>query len=366
MSEDTHRRRSLSALLEPRSVAVIGASDDPARIGGKPLWFFERAGYAGNVYAVNPNRETVQGHRCYAHISEVPEAVDVAVVAVPARHVVATVADCAARGVRSAAIFSAGFAETGPEGRRAQDELTAIAAHSGLRLLGPNCLGLYNSAHAFYATFTSTLELGFPAPRGVAIISQSGAYGSHVSLLAYRRGIGIHYWVTTGNECDVELAEVIAWMAENDDVRVIGAYAEGIRDRDALIEALSLARANGKPIVFMKVGRSAVGSEAAASHTASLAGADAVYDAALRQFGAYRARDTEEFLDVIYACAHGVRPRRPRLGLLTVSGGVGIQMADAAAEAGLEVPPMPQIAQRKLKELLPIATTRNPVDTTAQ
>jgi acyl-CoA synthetase (NDP forming) len=235
-----------------------------------------------------------------------------------------------------------------------------------MRILGPNCLGVYNSAIGFFATFTSTLENGIPEPVGTGLVSQSGAYGSHVSLLAIRRGIGVRYWITTGNECDVELAECIACLAADPDIRTIVAYAEGARDGNALMHALSLARDMKKPVVFMKVGQTSIGAEAAASHTAALAGSDAIYDAVLRQCGAYRAGNTEELLDVTYACNLGVLPKGPRIGFLTVSGGVGIQMADAAVAAGLDVAPMPESAQQKLKALLPFAATRNPVDATAQ
>jgi acyl-CoA synthetase (NDP forming) len=366
MNSETNKRGDLTALLKPTSVAIIGASDDPGRIGGRPLRYLIEQRYAGGIYPVNPGREIVQGLKSYPSIGAIPETVDLAVIAVSADKAITSLEECAAKGVKAAVVFSAGFAEIGDAGRTLQDRLTGIARTSGMRILGPNCLGIYNSAIGFFATFTATLESGLPEPTGVGLVSQSGAYASHVSLLAIRRGIGIRYWITTGNECDVELGECIACLASDPDVRVIVAYAEGIRDRDTLLDALALARSMGKPVIFMKVGRSNVGAEAAASHTAALAGSDAIYDSVLRQFGAYRARDTEELLDVTYASRLGVLPKTPRIGFLTVSGGVGIQMADAAIAAGLDVAPMPERAQKRLKELLPFAATRNPVDATAQ
>ena len=302
----------------------------------------------------------------FPHISEVPEAVDLAIVAVPAPSVVDTVEACAARGVRVAVIYSAGFAEMGAEGRRHQRRLTEIAAETGLRIVGPNCLGVYNSELGFFATFSTTLEDGFPAPGGVALVSQSGAYGSHLSLLARKRNIDIRYWVTTGNEADVSVPEVLGWLAEQDDVSVIMAHAEGITDRDALVRALGTARARRKPVVFQKVGVTDVGAQAVQSHTASLAGADPVYEAAFRQFGAYRARDTDEMLDVAYAASFGVFPESPRVALVSISGGVGVQMADAAVGFGLDVAPLSESAQQRLKAALPYASPRNPVDITAQ
>ena len=366
MGSDADKREGLSALLKPASVAIIGASDDPGRIGGRPLRYLIDVGYAGGIYPVNPGRQTVQGLPSFASIDAVPEPVDVAVIAVSADKAMASLDECAAKGVRAAVVFSAGFAETGDDGRALQERLARLARESGMRILGPNCLGIYNSAIGFYATFTATLENGLPDPFGVGLVSQSGAYGSHVSLLAIRRGIGIRYWVTTGNECDVDLGECIAYLAEDPDINTIVAYAEGVRDGPALLDALSAARARRKPVVFMKVGQTRIGAEAAASHTAALAGSDAVYDSVLRQYGAYRARDTEELLDIAYGCKLGVLPKGPRTGFLTVSGGVGIQMADAAVAAGLDVAPMPDEAQARLKALLPFAATRNPVDATAQ
>ena len=358
--------RSLDPLLRPASVAVIGASNDPTRIGGRPIRYLRAAGFAGRIYPVNPKHEQVQGLAAFPHVAEVPEAVDLAVVAVPAPSVVDTVAACAARGMRAAVVFSAGFAETGAEGRRLQQRLGAIAAETGLRVVGPNCLGVYNSELGCFATFSTTLEDGFPAPGGVALVSQSGAYGSHLSLLARKRNIDVRYWVTTGNEADVSVPEVLGWLAEQDDVSVIMAHAEGIADRDALVRALGTARARRKAVVFQKVGTTEVGARAAQSHTAALAGADPVYEAAFRQFGAYRARDTDEMLDVAYAAGFGVFPKGPGVALVSISGGVGVQMADAAVGFGLDVAPLSASAQARLKAALPYASPRNPVDITAQ
>ena len=366
MTANPVKRGDLSALVNPKSIAIIGASEDPGRIGGRPLRYLIDLGFAGEIYPVNPGRASVQGLESFPSVSAIPADVDLAVIAVSADKAIASLEECAAKGVKAVVVFSAGFAEIGDAGRALQDRLTEIARDSGMRILGPNCLGIYNSAIGFYATFTATLENGLPQPVGAGIVSQSGAYGSHVSLLAIRRGIGVRYWITTGNECDVEIGECIAYLAEDPDIRVIVAYAEGIRDRDSLLDALSLARRMRKPVVFMKVGQSSIGAEAAASHTAALAGSDAVYESVLGQFGAYRAGDTEELLDVTYACRLGVLPKGARIGFLTISGGVGIQMTDAAVAAGLDVAPMPEFAQQRLKALLPYAATRNPVDTTAQ
>ncbi len=357
---------SLTALLHPRSIAIIGASDDPARIGGRPLAYTRDAGFDGPIFPVNPRRATVQGLLAFPTIADVPQPVDTAIIAVPAPAVVETVEACAGAGVKALVVFSAGFAETGDEGRRRQDALTAIARASGMRIVGPNCLGIYNSAIGFYATFTTTLEAAHPVPGGVGLVTQSGAYGSHLSLLATRRRIGIRYFVTTGNECDVDVAETIGWLARQPDISVIVAYIEGIADRDRLLESLALARERGKPVVLQKVGRTEIGADAVRSHTATLAGSDAVYDGVFRQFGVHRARDAEEMLDVAYAATFGAFPASRRIALMSISGGVGVQMADEAVACGLDVAPMSDGAQARLKAQLPYASPRNPVDITAQ
>ena len=357
---------SLTALLHPRSIAIIGASDDPARIGGRPLAYTRDAGFAGHIFPVNPRRATVQGLPAFPTVAEVPEPVDTAIVAVPAPAVVETAEACAAAGVKAVVVFSAGFAETGGEGRRRQDALTAVARASGMRIVGPNCLGIYNSANGFYATFTTTLEAAHPVPGGVGLVSQSGAYGSHLSLLATRRRIGIRFFVTTGNECDVDVAETIGWLARHPDISVIVAYVEGVADRDRLLASLATARERGKPVVLQKVGRTEIGADAVRSHTATLAGSDAVYDGVFRQFGVHRARDAEEMLDVAYAASFGAFPASRRVALMSISGGVGVQMADEAVACGLEVTPMSDRAQARLKAQLPYASPRNPVDITAQ
>lgn len=360
------RLDSISTILTPRSIALVGASDDVTRIGGRPLRYLRESGYQGAIYPVNPNRETVQGVRSYKSVKDLPEAPDVAILAVPASGTLEAVRDCAERGIKAATIFSAGFAETGDAGRTIQNEMMAIAARSGMRLLGPNCLGVFNSRIGYYGTFSAILDGALIQPGPVAVVSQSGAYGSHIAHLARQRGLGISYWVTTGNETDVDVAEALRWAVEQPDVNVVMAYAEGIRDSRTFIEALEIARQRETAIVLMKVGRSEVGAHAVSSHTAALAGSDAVFDAVFRQFGVWRAKTTAEQLDIAYACASGRYPEGNRLGIFTLSGGFGIQMADDAQEAGLDVAPMPEAAQAELKAMLPYASPRNPVDATAQ
>ena len=314
----------MDAIFAPRSVAVIGASSDPKRIGGRPVDFLRRHGFQGTILPINPKTSKVQGLTAYPSITEAPTAPDLAVIALPARLAVQAVEDCAARGVRGAVIFSSGFSEVNDEGAALQARMVDIARESGMRLVGPNCLGIANVRHNLYATFTPGVEKHLPKPGGVSIVSQSGAFGSYCMTLVRMRGLGVNLWATTGNSCDVDFADAVAYCAQDDETRVIMGYLEGATDRDRLVEALELARAREKPVVMMKVGRSAVGAEAAQSHTASLAGSDAVYDAAFRQYGVYRAHSVDEMFDVTYACAESASMMQgDRLGLVTVSGGVG-------------------------------------------
>ncbi|MHA1528587.1 MAG: acetate--CoA ligase family protein [Alphaproteobacteria bacterium] len=357
---------TLDDLLNPRSIAIVGASDDPTRIGGRPLSHMLNQGFDGGIYPVNPRRDTVQGLRAYPTLGDIEGDVDFVLVAVPAPMVADIVRAAAAKKARTVMVFSSGFAETGPDGKAMQDELTAIARETGVRVVGPNCLGAFNAETRFYPTFTSTIDRATPQPGGISIASQSGAYGSHIYMASHMRGLGIRYWLTTGNEADLHVAEVIRLLAERDDVHTIMAYAESIKDGPMLAEALEVARSRRTPVIFMKVGRSEVGAQAATSHTASLAGEDAVYDAVLRQYGAWRVNSTEEMLDIAYACRPRIYPAGKRLGLVTISGGAGVLMADAAADHGLDVAPMPADAQAELKAILPFAAPRNPVDVTAQ
>ena len=357
---------TLRPLVAPRSIAVIGASDDPKRIGGRPLGYMIRAGFSGPLWPVNPRRDTVQGLPAFAGVDALPDAPEACIVAVPAPVVPDTLEACAAKGAKAAVVFSSGFAEMGEEGATLQSRIRAIARAGGMRVLGPNCLGIFNARCDWMATFSSSVDHELPKPGPVSIASQSGAYGSHVFHLMRQRGIETGIWITTGNEADVDVADAVAYLVRDEDTKVIVAYAEGIRDGEAMRAALADAAAARKPVIFMKVGRSAIGAAAAASHTAALAGSDRVYDALFAQYGVIRVDTTDQMLDTAYAAARGRFPNGDRLGIMTISGGVGVQMADAAEDLGLQVPPMPEAAQKTLKELLPYAAVRNPVDITAQ
>ncbi len=357
---------ALDAMIRPRSVAVIGASDDGTRIGGRPIAYMQSQGFQGRLLPVNPNRPTVQGLPAFASVAALPEVPDAAIIAVPGEAAIQAMDDLGARGCKSAIVFTAGFAEVDEAGAAMQERLVAAARRHGMRMLGPNCLGLFNAAIGFYPIFSLSFEQGWPIRGNIGIASQSGAYGTHVFAVARQRGLGTTVCVTTGNEADVSLGEAIGWMAQAPEVEVICAYAEGIRESAGFVAALDLARRNRKPVIMMKVGASALGGAAAKSHTASIAGDDAVTQAVLDEFGVLRARTTEEMLDIAYAASRRIYPVSNSLGVLTVSGGAGVLISDASEAVGLPMPEMPQASQDKLRGLISFCAPRNPVDCTAQ
>jgi len=357
---------SLKPMFWPRSAAVLGASDNPNKIGGIPVRFFKEYGFEGEFYPINPTRETVQDLTAYPSLAAVDGPVDMAIMAVPASIALEAAEDCAAKGVKALVVLTAGFAEMDEDGRGAQERLAEIGRESGMRIVGPNCLGYFNPKNGVYGTFSTSFSHGLPKTGNVGMVSQSGAFGSHCFVLGREKGLGFSYWVTTGNECDVDVADCIAFMAQDDETEVIAAYMEGCKNGEKLEQALSMAFEAGKPVVIQKVGRSDVGTAAAASHTASLTGSDQVYDAVFERYNAFRCRTVDELIDIAYACSAGVYPTRGKVCIATVSGGAGVMMADAASEVGLDVAPLSEKSQKKLKALTPFAAVRNPVDFTAQ
>lgn len=356
----------IDRLLTPRSVAVIGASEDPTRIGGRPIAAMLNAGFQGDILPVNPSRDTVQGLTCYASIDDLPQTPDAALIAIPARKVPQAIEALGRKGCKVATLFSAGFAEVGNEGLAAQEGLLAVAQKHGIRLLGPNTLGVYNVDTGYYGTFSSSLDTGYPKPGNIGIASQSGAFGAHLGSLSRDRALGASVLITTGNEADISVADAIHWMALHDGTDVICTYMEAVTHPQALLAAFDAARAAGKPVIALKAGRSALGARAAASHTASLTGDAIVADAVFQDHGVILVRDPETMMDIAYAASRKVFPNTDTLGVITVSGGAGIVISDEAERIGMPMPAMPDEAQKRLKAVLPYASPVNPLDCTAQ
>ncbi|MEY4502052.1 MAG: hypothetical protein RIS52_1942, partial [Pseudomonadota bacterium] len=260
--------------------------------------------------------------------------------------------------------YGAGFSEMGDEGRALQDRVLGMARDAGLRLLGPNCMGLFNAHARFYATFASALEEGVGTPGNIAVASQSGGYGGYLLKHLMMRGLGLSQWITTGNEADIDVGEALFWMAERPENEILLGYIEGVKSADNLITALEKAKALGKPVIMMKVGRTIEGSKAAASHTASLTGEDAVYDALFEKYGVYRPRTTDEMLDLVSALSLKRPIRGDRIGVISISGGVGVQIADFISDAGMQMGELSDEAQTALRALVPACSPHNPIDMT--
>ncbi|MBV8766778.1 MAG: acetate--CoA ligase family protein, partial [Hyphomicrobiales bacterium] len=356
----------LDALFRPRSLAVVGASTDPSKLGSLPIKFMLGAGFAGDIYPVNPRADTIQGLKAFSSVKSIGKRIDAAIIAVPKELSLAALADCAAAGAAAAIMFTSGFAEVDAAGASTQRDIAALAKRSKMRVLGPNCLGVVNFAEGMVASFHPAFALTEKRAGVIGLASQSGAFGGLSFSLARERGLSFSYCVTTGNEADIDIAECVSFLAQDASTEVILLYLEGCRNGPALIDALDAARRNKKRVVAIKVGRTKAGAAAAASHTATLAGSDVVFDALFRQYGVYRAETIEEFLDIGLAAALGKAPRNEKLGLVTVSGGVGVLMADAATDLGLDVAALPEATQARVREILPYAGPRNPIDVTGQ
>lgn len=355
----------LTPLIAARSVAVVGASADPARIGGRPIAYLRRSGYAGRIVPVNPRRSEIQGLRTVPDLRET-EPVDLAIIATPADLVAKSVADSLEAGARSLVLFTAGYAETGEEGALAQREIAAAAQAKGAVLLGPNCLGAANFHTGMAATFATSLESRWPATGGFSYFGQSGALGTYWIEMARRAGLGLSKWISLGNEAQVTGADALRYLAEDDETRTIAAYIEDIKNPDAFGDAVTLARDAGKGVIVLKSGRSPAGARAATAHTASHPGDDAWCDRFLAEVGAYRAGSLSEMIDVAQILASDTkRTGGKRLGIATVSGGAGVLACDAAERLGVPLAHFSDDTRHRLAQVLPgYASSRNPVDLT--
>lgn len=367
MSTSEHRKAPLRALLNPRSIALIGASENPNKIGGRPLLYLSRHGYKGKVYPINPNRKDAQKYKCYPTLQALPETPEVAIIAVPGDGALAAVRECADMGVRAAVMFSSGFGETSDPKAVEKERLMVEAARAkGMRMIGPNSQGLANFGNGAVLNF-STMFIETPAKDGpIGIISQSGAMSVVPYALLRARGLGIRHCHATGNDADANVAELAAVVAEDPDLKLLLLYLENIRDAEALADAAAVARERGLPIIALKSGRTAAGQEAARSHTGALANEDRVVDAFLEQHGIWRARDVNELVGSAELYLKGWRPKGRKLVVISNSGAICVMAADAASQAGMTLAPLATETKDELKKILPtFATTTNPIDLTA-
>ena len=349
-------RRNLDGLLFPRSVAVIGASATPGKIGH--ALFANVVNFPGPVYAVNPKHTEIMGKPCFPTVAALPEPVDLAVIVIPADGVAEVLRECGKKGIKNAVVISAGFKECGVEGAKREQELVRVAEEYGLNVLGPNVLGIISTRAGLNATF---------APRGalpghIAFISQSGAFCTSVLDWAWKEKLGFSHFVSLGNKAVLNECDFLWAFAEDPETRVIVAYLEGIQDGPRFME-IAREVTREKPIVVLKAGRAEAGARAVSSHTGTMAGADHAYDAAFRQCGVIRARTVEELFDYAYILARQPLPKGKRIGIMTNAGGAGVMAADAAEWEGLTVARLSESTVRALAARLPpAAALYNPVD----
>ncbi len=355
----------LTPLFAPRRLAVLGASRSPEKLGHRLLENVLAGGFAGEVFPVNPSGGTILGVRCVPRVADLPAGLDLALVSLPAGAVVEAVRALGDRGCRAAVVLASGFGETGEAGQAVQRELAAIARATGMRIVGPNCMGVVNLPGRLNGSYFWEVPR---TPGGISFVSQSGAYGGLFFREARARWLGVAKFLSIGNQADLGFAEGLEWLATDPETRVVALFVEGVRDGPAFVAAAR--RATGlKPVVAFKAGRGEAGRRAAGSHTGSLAGTYATYRAAFAAAGIVVAEETEEFFDAVAALdAHAGRlPLGDALAILTVSGGPSVIAADAAEAVGLRVPALPEALRRRLRAHLPaFGADANPVDMTPQ
>ena len=354
----------LTPLFAPAAVAVLGVSRNPVKLGHRLLQNVKDGGYAGAIHPVHPSGEPILGCPTVPSVEALPPGVDLALVSLPAPAVPDAITALAARGVRAAVVLSSGFGEVDAGGRSIQAGLLATARAAGLRLVGPNCMGVYSAPARLNGTYFWDLPR---TPGGISIVSQSGAYGGLIFRHLGGRGLGVARFVSIGNQADVEIAEVLEWLAADPATTLIACFVEALRDGPRFLAAARRA-AGRTPIVVLTGGRSDAGRRAAGSHTGSLAGSHDVFRAACASSGIVLAEETEEFFDAIETLTgRPGRPASPAIAIVTVSGGPSVVAADTAEREGLAVPALAAATQAALRALLPsFAAVGNPVDLTPQ
>ena len=355
----------LLPLFAPRSVAVLGVSRRPEKLGYRLLQNVKERGFAGAVYPVNPSGEAILGYETVRSVGALPDGVDLALVSLPAAAIPEAIEALARRRVRAAVILSSGFGEVDDDGRSTQAALLATERAAGLRLVGPNCMGVFSAP----ANLNGTYFWDLPRAAGrISIVSQSGAYGGLIFRHLGGRGLGVARFLSIGNQADVDIAEVVEYLVDDPETRLIACFVEAFTDGPRFVRAAERA-AGTKPIVLLKGGRSDAGRRAAGSHTGSLAGSYEVLRAACIRTRVVLAEETEEFFDAIetLVAIRAPRPAAPRIAVLTVSGGPSVVAADTAERIGLRVPALPDAVRQTLRGLLPpFAAVGNPVDLTPQ
>jgi acyl-CoA synthetase (NDP forming) len=354
------------SLFDPSSVAIIGASDDPNKVGGRPIHYMRKFGYAGRILPINPKRESVQGLRCYTDLAALDVIPQAAIIAVSGLAAVEAIKACARLGVATVVVMASGFAETGDRGRQLQNELVEFARLHGMRLIGPNAQGFANFANGAVLNFSTMFMEVPPADGPIAIVSQSGAASVMPYAMLREQGHGVRYLAATGNDADLGVSELTRLLVDDPHIRLILVYVETVSNPQLLAEAAQIARRNGTHIVLLKGGVSNKGAAAAASHTGAMVGEDGALDAFLEKHGIWRAHDIHELVNAAPLYLSGFAPGAGRTVVMSHSGAVGVLCADAAERVGLPLTELALPTTEHLKGLIPdFASAANPLDLTA-
>jgi acetate---CoA ligase (ADP-forming) len=349
---------SFEKLLRPKSVAIVGASTEKNKVGNNVLENIIAGGFAGDIYPVNPKAEEILGKRCYRSLADIPGPIDLAVIVIKRDLVLPTLGECVTKGIQAVVTITAGFAETGAEGKKLQLEIAKLVRENNITLVGPNCLGLINPWHRLNASFGQAIN----APGAIALISQSGALVTAIQDMAAHDKIGFSMLASIGNKASLDEVDFLQMLQRDDNTRVITAYLEDISRGQEFMRVAERVSKN-KPVVILKAGRTASGAKAASSHTGSLAGADAAYSSAFERSGVIRADSIESLFDISIAFAYQPLPKGDRIAVVTNAGGPGIMMTDALESAGLTITRFDDPTKEKLKGILPAAGSyQNPVD----
>jgi acyl-CoA synthetase (NDP forming) len=350
------------ALLAPRSVALIGVSDDPGKMAGGPARALSNSAFAGAIYPVNPKRETVGGYRAFPTIDAIEGDPDVALIVTPRHAVVEAVEACARKGVKAVVIISSGFGEVGPEGIALQERLLEVARAGGVRVVGPNCTGYYSRKADLPLGTSAAFGTGRYAPGSIAFVTQSGAIGTALLTLAHERGLGASLWFSTGNEMDLTVADFMSAAVADPNTSSIVLYLETIRNVPAFTRAARAALARGKPVIVLKVGRTELGAEKAQAHTGAMIGSDDAYQGLFRQNGVIRVDSIDHLLPVASLFGSDRAWGRGRIGVISVSGGLAAYMADLLSDQGLELAELTAGTNARLAEISDLAAPGNPFD----
>ena len=357
----------LEAALDPKSIAIIGASENPNKVGGRPVHYLDKFGFKGKIFPINPSRTEVQGYKCYNGLADLPEAPDMVIVAVAGDNAIGAVEDCAAHGVKVAVVMASGFGEVDAVAGKAKERRMVEVAHkAGMRIVGPNSQGLANFGTGAIASF-STMFMDMDRAEGhVAMLSQSGALSTVPVGFLRQRGIGVRHTHATGNDADISVGELAVAVAEDPEVKLLLLYLESIPEKKYLEELAAVALDRDLPIIALKSGRSEAGRQAAQSHTGALANEDRVVDAFFEHHGIWRAPDMRGLVEATELYLKGWKPQGRRLVAISNSGAVCVLTADAATAVGMPMATLAPETDKKLKGILPsFATTTNPIDLTA-